>query len=526
MLRVAGRRNARTSSSSCTDARGGQRAQQLAAVAAREQPVVEHRHHAAVVLRAQQPAVALLEQQRRPRQLHAAEAGAAVALGVLGARRHQRLVGRRERQLVQHHQRQRLAGHVDALPEARRAEQHRVDLRRKRSSSRSRGSSPWRSTGNGRSGASMRCTSSSRRSEVNSSSARPPLASTRRRISSATRTEGAVPVSPRGTYTRTFSSWANGESTTSSRPPADAEAPAHVGERAAHGERRRHEHGRVHGVEQQLLELGGDVDGGRAQLDVPAAVALRPHHRGRVVAALEHRLQREGQAVGVPGQRVGLLAAAAQQRAIPRSAARMPSAAPAGRRSRSAVRSRTRPAGSAPNRRSPWSCRAARSTSGGSRRAAAAPVDVAREAREDELRQADAERVGGRVLQLVGLVEHHQVVRGQDRRPAAGAGPQRQVGHVEGVVDEHHVDLARAGPRGLGEAAVALPAGAAAAAVGPHGQLVPDGGRRDVVELVAVAGARRQHPVAEPHEVVLEARGRGVRRRRPPGPGTGSWRGP
>ena len=56
----------------------------------------------------------------------------------------------------------------------------------------------------------------------------------------------------------------------------------------------------------------------------------------------------------------------------------MPSAAPAGSRSRSRAVRRTRPAGSAPNRRSPCSCRAARSISGGSRRAAVAARSTSR----------------------------------------------------------------------------------------------------------------------------------------------------
>ena len=58
--------------------------------------------------------------------------------------------GRGERQLVDDHARELLAGHVDALPEGRGREQHGV--RRARgscSSSAARGASPWISSGNG-----------------------------------------------------------------------------------------------------------------------------------------------------------------------------------------------------------------------------------------------------------------------------------------------------------------------------------------------------------------------------------------
>ena len=43
--------------------------------------------------------------------------------------------------------------------------------------------------------------------------------------------------------------------------------------------------------------------------------------------------------------------------------------------------------------------------------------------------------LGGDVLELVGLVEHDRVVIGQDAR-ARRAGPHRQVGEVQVVVDQ------------------------------------------------------------------------------------------
>ena len=57
-----------------------------------------------------------------------AEPVAAERVDPLAARLDQRLVRSRERQLVDHEQRERLAGHVDPLPERRGGDEHRVDL--------------------------------------------------------------------------------------------------------------------------------------------------------------------------------------------------------------------------------------------------------------------------------------------------------------------------------------------------------------------------------------------------------------
>jgi hypothetical protein len=75
-----------------------------------------------------QPTEALAQLQRGARQGVVAEPIAAGSLDGLAARLVQRVAGRRERKLVDHEERQRLARHVDALPEGRRRDQHRIDL--------------------------------------------------------------------------------------------------------------------------------------------------------------------------------------------------------------------------------------------------------------------------------------------------------------------------------------------------------------------------------------------------------------
>ena len=105
-----------------------QRRAQVAAVAGGRHPGVEHRDHAAVVDASQQTPGALRQQQRRM-------AGGDGHEPVAAAGRHralpcgqQRVVGPGERDAVDEHQRQRRAGHVDALPQRQRAEQRRLGV--------------------------------------------------------------------------------------------------------------------------------------------------------------------------------------------------------------------------------------------------------------------------------------------------------------------------------------------------------------------------------------------------------------
>ena len=75
---------------------------------------------------ADQPADALLERDRRLRHLLVEERIAALRADRVEPRLEQRIVGRRERQLVDDDDAERVALDVDAFPETARAEQHRV----------------------------------------------------------------------------------------------------------------------------------------------------------------------------------------------------------------------------------------------------------------------------------------------------------------------------------------------------------------------------------------------------------------
>src|ERR1051325_375710 len=100
--------------------------QDAPAVGSVHEPRVAQHQHAAVGLVADQATRALLELQHRLRQLQLVERVAARAAHALDARGEDRVVGRRERQLVDHHERERLAAHVDAFPERLASEQERV----------------------------------------------------------------------------------------------------------------------------------------------------------------------------------------------------------------------------------------------------------------------------------------------------------------------------------------------------------------------------------------------------------------
>jgi hypothetical protein len=68
----------------------------------------------------------------------------------------------------------------------------------------------------------------------------------------------------------------------------------------------------------------------------------------------------------------------------------------------------------------------------------------------------------------VSLVEDDGVVLRKNRR-TIGAGPEREVGEVKGMVDDHQLRLAGPLPRLLGEAALDEWAAPSGAALGSHG---------------------------------------------------------
>ena len=297
---------------------------------------------------------------------------------------------------------------------------------------------------------------------------------------------------------------------------ADAEPAADVREGVADGEGGRHQHGRLHGVEQQLLELRCDVDRRRAQLGLSEPVALRPDDRRDVVAALEHRLQRERQAVGVAGQRVGLLAPAAQAgRDAARARPRMPSA-----RRRAAAPGRATAGGRARL--------VARRT--GARRAAAGrrgrrPADRAGRRRRRGRRRGrsgPATRCDSRTPSASAAASSSSCASSKTTRSCGGriaapppepARSARSAMYSAWLTSTTSTSPARARAASLKQRA-ALAARRSAAAVGPDCELVPYVRRRHVVELVAVARAGRQHPLAEPREIVVQPEVEAPARRR------------
>ena len=121
-------KNSATAARSAVTGHGGKRLEEGPAVRLRAHPRVEDRDHAAVGMRADQPPEPLPQLEHRRGQRVLAEPVAAERVDSLAARLDERVARRRERQLVDHEQRERLARHVDSLPEGRRGDEHRGDL--------------------------------------------------------------------------------------------------------------------------------------------------------------------------------------------------------------------------------------------------------------------------------------------------------------------------------------------------------------------------------------------------------------
>src|SRR2546429_6890589 len=92
---------------------------------------IENRQHSAIGCAANQTTKSLLQTNDGLRNAVFIEARAALILDLPLARSHNWIAGNGERQLIDDHTRQLRATHVNALPEARRREQHRIRRRSK-----------------------------------------------------------------------------------------------------------------------------------------------------------------------------------------------------------------------------------------------------------------------------------------------------------------------------------------------------------------------------------------------------------
>src|SRR5690606_29925819 len=103
----------------------GQGSKELFAVARGHEPRIEHNDPALVRTAADEPAKALLEPDNRARQGLLAERVTPLLLDAFEPRLGQRSAGRVEGQPRDDHAAQRIAPHIDSLPEARCPEQDR-----------------------------------------------------------------------------------------------------------------------------------------------------------------------------------------------------------------------------------------------------------------------------------------------------------------------------------------------------------------------------------------------------------------
>src|SRR5262245_61121799 len=93
-------------------------------VAARTQPLIAEHDHTEVLRIANEPTDALFQRNHCLWHLLFEEWIAAASFDRVEPRFQHRIVGRRERQLVDHHDRQCVALHIDAFPETARAEEY------------------------------------------------------------------------------------------------------------------------------------------------------------------------------------------------------------------------------------------------------------------------------------------------------------------------------------------------------------------------------------------------------------------
>ncbi len=99
----------------------------------------------------------------------------------------------------------------------------------------------------------------------------------------------------------------------------------------------------------------------------------------------------------------------------------------------------------------------------------------------------------------MGLVNDHDVVLGQDRKPL------ERVDREQRVVGDHHVRLAGLGPGALGEALLHEGALAPQALLGGHGDLPPRGVRDTRLDVVPVPGLGGLDPFPQPQHLLGQA---------------------
>ena len=268
----------------------------------------------------------------------------------------------------------------------------------------------------------------------------------------------------------------------------EPQARAREREIAVERERGRGEHGGVQPPPEVLAQQRRDRDRRRAQLR-PGAAALAPDD-GLLVIGAETGVERDAQALRAPRDDVALLPHAAEPRRqaaervaharglaggevaqlAPRAGACARAQRAAGRRGACAALS------SSCSSRAGELALSRRQARSQSRRSC---VDVAQ-------REAGAQPLRRRVLELVRLVEDDGVVLRQHADRAVRGDAQPEIGEVERMVDDHDVGVGGPLARLLGEARGRERAARAEAALGADGHLRPRARGRLVVELGAV----------------------------------------
>ena len=439
-----------------------QRVQKAAPVASRPQPRVQQGQHAAVGAVPQQPAEPLQQGQDGERDLVVGERVAAVRVDLLHAGRGQGIARGGERQLVDHHAAQRVAGDVHPLPEAGGGQEHRVgrgaELPQQHAARR-------RALRQQRVGQ-RRIESGAHVAEVGvagEEDERAAAGDPQQRRDLPRHRGGEAGVVRRRHPARKIEDRLLAVVELRRQPQlggvGDAQPPAHVRERLVHGQRGGGQDDALHPFDQQLADDARHVDRGGAQEQ--AASAPFQEVDVRAVGGGEQELQLGADLLGAPAERgqVGVVGGGGQPRRRGGQLAEAPSQAaggPGGRRERVGGHPGAFPGRGGRGERAEEELRVVahavqqiqhlargRLLDFGRPRPVAGdePPPVVIQLVEPAVADGDAEVLGRHVLELVGFVDH----RGRARRNhlAVGALPHRGVRAQQVVVDDDHVRLGR-----------------------------------------------------------------------------------
>ena len=470
----------------------------------------------------QQPAEPLQQGQDGERDLVVGEGVAAVRVDLLHAGRGQGIARGGERQLVDHHAAQRVAGDVHPLPKAGGRQEHRVgrgaELAQQHAARR--GALRQQRVGQRRieAGAHVAEVGVAREEDERAAAGDP-----QQRRDLPRHRGGEAGVVRRRHPARKIEDGLLAVVELRRQPQlggvGDAQPPAHVRERLVHRQRGGGQDRALHPFDQQLADDARHVDRGGAQEQ--AASAPFQEVDVRAVGGGEQERELGADLLRAPAERgqVGVVGGGGQARRRGGEVAEAPSQAaggPGGRRERFGGHPGAFPGRGGRRERAEEELRVVahavqqlqhlargRFLDPGRLRSVAGdePPPVAAQIVEPAVADGDAEVLGRHVLELVGFVDHHG--RARRNHLAVGALPHRGVRAQQVVVDDDHVRFGRPLPHLRDEALLVGGALRADAVLRRRREVVPE--RQVVGQVLDLGPVPGGGPFDPPGELVEDA---------------------